>query len=134
MGGAVVLHIHRKEPQEWNGAILQAPMCKIAEKVKPPPLVVAILIKLANVVPTWKIVPTKDIINNAFKDPLKRQEVKSFFSLIFCPHRCAFWPRRSFHVFEWCAFWCRSSNITLSEYCAETYRLDMKISSIKWRG
>lgn len=29
MGGAVVLHIHRKEPQEWNGAILQAPMCKV---------------------------------------------------------------------------------------------------------
>ncbi|CAM6033145.1 unnamed protein product [Sphagnum compactum] len=77
MGGAVVLHIHRKEPQEWNGAILQAPMCKIAEKVKPPPLVVAILIKLANVVPTWKIVPTKDIINNAFKDPLKRQEIRT---------------------------------------------------------
>jgi alpha-beta hydrolase superfamily lysophospholipase len=29
MGGAVVLHIHRKEPQEWNGATLQAPMCKV---------------------------------------------------------------------------------------------------------
>lgn len=29
MGGAVALHIHRKEPHEWNGAILQAPMCKV---------------------------------------------------------------------------------------------------------
>jgi len=29
MGGAVVSHIHRKEPEEWNGAILQAPMCKV---------------------------------------------------------------------------------------------------------
>jgi acylglycerol lipase len=75
MGGAVVLYIHWKEPQEWNGAILIAPMCKIAEKVKPPPLVVAILIKLANIIPTWKIVPTKDIIANAIKDPVKRKEI-----------------------------------------------------------
>jgi acylglycerol lipase len=29
MGGAVVLYIHWKEPQEWNGAILIAPMCKV---------------------------------------------------------------------------------------------------------
>jgi len=50
---------------------------QIAEKVKPPPLVVAILIKLANIVPTWKIVPTKDIIANAIKDPVKRKEVRS---------------------------------------------------------
>ncbi|CAK9201129.1 unnamed protein product [Sphagnum troendelagicum] len=76
MGGAVVLHIHRKEPQEWNGAILQAPMCKIADNVKPHPLVVAILIKLTNFIPTWKIVPSKDIINNAFKDPLKREQIR----------------------------------------------------------
>jgi acylglycerol lipase len=29
MGGAVVLYIHWKEPHEWNGAILIAPMCKV---------------------------------------------------------------------------------------------------------
>jgi len=29
MGGAVALDIHRKEPQDWNGAILVAPMCKV---------------------------------------------------------------------------------------------------------
>jgi acylglycerol lipase len=29
MGGAVALKIHLKEPQEWNGAILCAPMCKV---------------------------------------------------------------------------------------------------------
>lgn len=50
---------------------------QIAEKVKPPRLMVAILIKLANIVPTWKIVPTKDIIANAIKDPVKRKEVRS---------------------------------------------------------
>lgn len=29
MGGAIVLFIHRKEPGEWSGAVLQAPMCKV---------------------------------------------------------------------------------------------------------
>lgn len=29
MGGALALHIHRKEPEEWSGAVLQAPMCKV---------------------------------------------------------------------------------------------------------
>jgi alpha-beta hydrolase superfamily lysophospholipase len=30
MGGAVVLMLHRKEPTYWDGAILVAPMCKVA--------------------------------------------------------------------------------------------------------
>ncbi|CAM6027756.1 unnamed protein product [Sphagnum balticum] len=77
MGGAVALDIHRKEPQDWDGAILVAPMCKMADKMKPPPLVLAILMKLVKVVPTWKMVPTIDIINNAFKDPRKRQQVRT---------------------------------------------------------
>lgn len=29
MGGAVVLKVHFKQPNEWNGAILVAPMCKV---------------------------------------------------------------------------------------------------------
>ena len=29
MGGAVALKIHFKQPNEWNGAILVAPMCKV---------------------------------------------------------------------------------------------------------
>ncbi|KAJ1295959.1 hypothetical protein BS78_01G262300 [Paspalum vaginatum] len=40
MGGAVALKVHLKQPNEWNGAILVAPMCKcsfnvIAYKDKP---------------------------------------------------------------------------------------------------
>ncbi|XP_073393405.1 caffeoylshikimate esterase isoform X2 [Physcomitrium patens] len=77
MGGAVVLYIHRKEPQEWSGAILQAPMCKISEKVKPPAIFTSILLKLAEYIPSWKIVPSANIIDNAFKDPIKRQEIRA---------------------------------------------------------
>lgn len=77
MGGLVALLIHRKEPEAWHGAVLVAPMCKISEKLKPPQIVTYILTKLAHFVPTWKLVPIRDIIDTGFKDPLKRQEIRS---------------------------------------------------------
>ncbi|KAK1560053.1 hypothetical protein Q3G72_021580 [Acer saccharum] len=77
MGGAVSLLLHKKDPPFWNGAVLVAPMCKISEKVKPHPVVVNILTKIEEIIPKWKIVPTKDVINSAFKDPVKREEIRS---------------------------------------------------------
>ncbi|KAI3907097.1 hypothetical protein MKW92_053260 [Papaver armeniacum] len=77
MGGAVLLLLHRKKPQYWDGAILVAPMCKLADDMKPPKLVVSVLTMLTHVIPTWKIVPTTDIIDIAFKLPSKREEVRS---------------------------------------------------------
>uniref|UniRef100_A0A5B7BDN6 Putative caffeoylshikimate esterase isoform X1 n=1 Tax=Davidia involucrata TaxID=16924 RepID=A0A5B7BDN6_DAVIN len=76
MGGAVALLIHKKDPTFWHGAVLVAPMCKISEKVKPHPVVVNILTRVEDIIPKWKIVPAKDVINSAFKDPVKRQEVR----------------------------------------------------------
>ncbi|KAK4847355.1 hypothetical protein QYF36_000996 [Acer negundo] len=77
MGGAVSLLLHKKDPPFWNGAVLVAPMCKISEKVKPHPVVVNILTKIEEIIPKWKIVPTKDVIDSAFKDPVKREEIRS---------------------------------------------------------
>ncbi|XP_059625665.1 caffeoylshikimate esterase [Cornus florida] len=77
MGGAVALLIHKKDPTFWHGAILVAPMCKISEKVKPHPVVVSILTRVEEIIPKWKIVPTKDVINSAFKDPVKREEIRN---------------------------------------------------------
>eukprot|EP00268_Persea_americana_P033564 TRINITY_DN33213_c0_g4_i1.p1 TRINITY_DN33213_c0_g4~~TRINITY_DN33213_c0_g4_i1.p1 ORF type:complete len:339 (-),score=52.84 TRINITY_DN33213_c0_g4_i1:150-1166(-) len=77
MGGAVALLIHRKDPTFWTGAVLVAPMCKISEKVKPHPVLVNILSKVEEIIPKWKIVPAKDVINSAFKDPVKREEIRS---------------------------------------------------------
>ncbi|KAG0583339.1 hypothetical protein M758_3G130100 [Ceratodon purpureus] len=77
MGGALALHIHRKEPGEWSGAVLQAPMCKISEKLKPPQIVTTILTKISGFIPTWKIVPSANVIDNAFKDPIKREEIRA---------------------------------------------------------
>jgi len=79
MGGAVLLLLHRKKPQFWDGAVLVAPMCKIAEEMKPSPLVISILAKLSGVIPSWKIIPGQDIIETAFKQPEIRKQVFSLF-------------------------------------------------------
>lgn len=48
---------------------------QISEKVKPHPLVINLLTRVEEIIPKWKIVPTKDVIDSAFKDPVKREEV-----------------------------------------------------------
>ncbi|KAK8693825.1 hypothetical protein V6N13_071393 [Hibiscus sabdariffa] len=77
MGGAVALLLHKKDTSFWNGAVLVAPMCKISEKLKPNPVVVSILTKMELLIPKWKIVPTKDVIDSAFKDPVKREAIRN---------------------------------------------------------
>ncbi|KAI3861747.1 hypothetical protein MKW92_053082 [Papaver armeniacum] len=67
----------QKDPTYWNGAVLVAPMCKISEKLKPHPVVVNMLTRIEEIIPKWKIVPTKDVIDSAFKDPIKREEVRN---------------------------------------------------------
>jgi alpha-beta hydrolase superfamily lysophospholipase len=69
MGGAVVIHMLLKHGQEhWNGAILLAPMCKIADNVIPPPIVVKTLTALSDVIPTCTIVPGPDLVPLSFRD------------------------------------------------------------------
>lgn len=43
--------------------------------MKPHPVVINILTRVEEIIPKWKIVPTKDVIESAFKDPIKREEV-----------------------------------------------------------
>lgn len=33
MGGAVTLKVHLKEPLEWDGVVLVAPMCKVCDSL-----------------------------------------------------------------------------------------------------
>ncbi|OWM87540.1 hypothetical protein CDL15_Pgr022652 [Punica granatum] len=77
MGGALALVLHRKKPEYWDGAVLVAPMCKIADDMRPHPLVISVLTKLCNIIPTWKIIPTKDIIDLAFKQPEIREQIRT---------------------------------------------------------
>lgn len=71
MGGAVAIKAHLFDPNLWDGAILLAPMCKIADHLVPPAFVVFLLKALALIFPTWKIVPTKDICEVCFRDRKK---------------------------------------------------------------
>lgn len=51
--------------------------------MKPHPVLVNILTRVEEIIPKWKIVPTKDVIDSAFKDSIKREEVMSFFFFFF---------------------------------------------------
>ncbi|XP_057436554.1 caffeoylshikimate esterase-like isoform X2 [Lotus japonicus] len=73
MGGAVALKMHLKQPNAWDGAILVAPMCKIADDMVPPKLLAQILIGIANVLPKLKLVPQKDLAVAAFRESKKRE-------------------------------------------------------------
>lgn len=73
MGGAIALKALLKDPNEWDGIILVAPMCKIAEEMTPPVPLQKILILLSGVMPTAKLVPQKDLAELAFRELKKRK-------------------------------------------------------------
>ncbi|KAB1211197.1 Caffeoylshikimate esterase [Morella rubra] len=74
MGGAVALKVHLKQPNAWDGAVLVAPMCKIADNMVPPWLVTQILIGVANFLPKQKLVPQKDLAEAAFRELKKKEQ------------------------------------------------------------
>ncbi|KAJ8492716.1 hypothetical protein OPV22_014437, partial [Ensete ventricosum] len=73
MGGAVALKVHLKQPEVWDGVLLVAPMCKIAEEVTPPGPILKALSLMSYVLPEAKLFPQKDIGDLAFRDPEKRK-------------------------------------------------------------
>ncbi|KAH1072664.1 hypothetical protein J1N35_024992 [Gossypium stocksii] len=73
LGGAVALKMHLKQPNAWSGACLVAPMCKIADDMVPPWILMQILIGVANILPKQKLVPQKDLAEAAFRDIKKRE-------------------------------------------------------------
>ncbi|RWR82233.1 caffeoylshikimate esterase-like protein isoform X1 [Cinnamomum micranthum f. kanehirae] len=73
MGGAVALKVHLKQPQDWDGVVLVAPMCKIAEDVLPPAPVLKLLTLMSKVLPQAKLFPQKDLAVLAFRDSMKRK-------------------------------------------------------------
>lgn len=72
MGGAVALKA-MKNSSMWDGAILVAPMCKIADSMIPPWYLVKILIVLAYIIPKAKLVSSNDIAEIGLRDLEKRK-------------------------------------------------------------
>lgn len=57
---------------------------QIADELRPSPFVISALTKLCKFIPTWKIIPTNDIIDVAFKVPEIREQVKYLPYLVWC--------------------------------------------------
>lgn len=49
--------------------------------MKPSPLVISCLRQLAFILPTWRIVPSQDVIDAAVRDPEKKKKVFSLLNL-----------------------------------------------------
>ncbi|CAA0818581.1 alpha/beta-Hydrolases superfamily protein [Striga hermonthica] len=73
MGGAISLKALLKAPNEWDGIVLVAPMCKISDEMAPPVPLQKILILLSNILPQAKLVPQKDLADLAFRELNKKQ-------------------------------------------------------------
>ncbi|KAG8366622.1 hypothetical protein BUALT_Bualt17G0098900 [Buddleja alternifolia] len=73
MGGAIALKALLKAPNEWDGIVLVAPMCKISEEVAPPVPLQKVLIFLSKLMPQAKLVPAKDLAELAFRESKKKQ-------------------------------------------------------------
>ncbi|XP_058775321.1 caffeoylshikimate esterase [Vicia villosa] len=73
MGGAVSLKVHLKEPNNWDGVVLVAPMCKIADDVLPPDAIMKVLTLLSKVMPKAKLFPNQDLAELAIREPSKRK-------------------------------------------------------------
>lgn len=71
MGGAVALRLAEKHPELAVGLVLLAPMCKIADELKPHPFSISILRKVARVFPEAAITPVPDLAKLCFR----REEV-----------------------------------------------------------
>ncbi|CAI5938307.1 unnamed protein product [Closterium sp. NIES-64] len=75
MGGAVAIKTHWRRPDAFRGAVLLSPMCKIAEELMPPPMVVSAFLALNSVIPKVKMVPGKDISDIGMRDLANRKRM-----------------------------------------------------------
>jgi hypothetical protein len=50
-------------------------MVQIADEMKPGPILLGALEMICRIVPTWKIIPAKDILDKVCKDPELRAQV-----------------------------------------------------------
>ncbi|CAN6451627.1 unnamed protein product [Victoria cruziana] len=73
MGGAVALMLHLKQPSMWDGIVLVAPMCKIAEDIMPPDFMVMIGKVLSVALPKAKLFPNQDLSDFVLRELDKRK-------------------------------------------------------------
>ncbi|KAK9283106.1 hypothetical protein L1049_011337 [Liquidambar formosana] len=78
LGGAIALLItlRRGSSRPWDGIVLNGAMCGVNAKFKPPWPLEQLLFKVAPLVPTWQVVPTRGSIPEvSFREEWKRRLV-----------------------------------------------------------
>ncbi|CAG7891922.1 unnamed protein product [Brassica rapa] len=74
LGGAIALYVSLRQRGVWDGLILNGAMCGISRKFKPPWPLEHLLFVVANLIPTWRVIPTRGSIPDvSFKEPWKRK-------------------------------------------------------------
>ncbi|GJP45194.1 hypothetical protein CLOM_g10401, partial [Closterium sp. NIES-68] len=73
MGGAVAIKTHWRRPDAFRGGVFLSPMCKIADELMPPPVVVSAFLALNHVIPKVRMVPGKDISDIGMRDLTNRK-------------------------------------------------------------
>ena len=69
MGGAVLLSLCIEHKHVFDGMILLAPMCRIADHLKPSSLIMAILRVVSLLVPDLPVTPVPDLAMYAYREP-----------------------------------------------------------------
>ena len=74
LGGAIALYVSLRQRGVWDGLILNGAMCGISRKFKPPWPLEHLLFLVANLIPTWRVIPTRGSIPDvSFKESWKRK-------------------------------------------------------------
>ena len=71
MGGAVALKVSFLRPNAFQGAVLAAPMVKIADEMKPPQCVIDLMVRLSRRYPTPALTPV----------PVRRSQQRAAYSV-----------------------------------------------------
>mmetsp|Transcript_7205 Transcript_7205/g.8270 ORF Transcript_7205/g.8270 Transcript_7205/m.8270 type:complete len:353 (-) Transcript_7205:66-1124(-) len=80
MGGMFALNLAllaQSHKNPFHGVVLLAPMCKIAEEVKPAPPIISFLRFLSKAFPTLSLTPTSMDDSLVFRDPKMMSKIKS---------------------------------------------------------
>lgn len=76
MGGGVALCLSLKQQGHWDGVVLCAAMCRIADHIRPHPIVVKVLKVVEPIVPWLAIVPSTIGADCVHRCPEKREQSK----------------------------------------------------------
>lgn len=77
LGGAIAMLIALEQKNAWNGLVLNGAMCGVSSKFKPIWPLEEFLPLAAFVVPRWRAIFTKSLVEKSYKERWKRELVRN---------------------------------------------------------